>query len=465
MATFSDFKKDFYSRLENVDIFNCGEINLIKVVLDGLKVKYDSRGNYRAYVFYPSFFYRLFRFSKTKFSKTKFNISKFEQRIKVFSNVKYCVSDIGRVVLGANKSVKSLYFDNIVNLLGRENTIIVIDQKKKEAPDYDFDFFELKTNAHLLPENIDSRLLRKNLINTYKTIKRSGKFKKDELRNIQIAFHNFFIEYKAWSFLISKLTNIIKCYFICHYHKEGQILALKSKGVECIELQHGLIAEQDIFYVFPPIIKGIRHRCLFADKIFVYGEYWKKILLKGYEYLDSQIEIIGFYLYDDFRGNIIEKEKIEKLILNRVAILITTQTFLHEYFIEFALALEKRLKKENKKVLLLVKPHPAENEKIYQEAFSNLPDIEVVNYPLSLLFDKVKIHISVYSTTLYDGIRFGVSNFVFKVKGCEDYVDEIIKSGIAIELTEDCDLLETAEGKINLNRIFFFLDFKYELIN
>jgi hypothetical protein len=58
---------------------------------------------------------------------------------------------------------------------------------------------------------------------------------------------------------------------IVHYHNEGKALAFKRKDIKTIELQHGLIAATDVFYVFPPQTKSIINKALFADEIWVYG--------------------------------------------------------------------------------------------------------------------------------------------------------------------------------------------------
>ncbi len=42
--TFSEFKTQFYKKVNDLSILDCGEINLLKVILDGLKVNYKNRG-------------------------------------------------------------------------------------------------------------------------------------------------------------------------------------------------------------------------------------------------------------------------------------------------------------------------------------------------------------------------------------------------------------------------------------
>jgi hypothetical protein len=445
LETFTDFKKNFYSRVPDFSLFDCGDINLLKVVLDGLKVNYCSKGKVKAYFFYPLFLYKLI--SKIKYSRVKDdeNLKRFFALTLYKKNKTVLVSDVGRIITNFENTPKSLYFDNIIKIVGREKVLIVADNVIDKRIDCDInlksinDFF---INSPLILEEI---ALRKNLLDTFVKIKKSKIFTDQELKNIKIAFHLFFNQYKIWRHLLEHFPNLNTAYFTCHYHKEGQIHALKKNGIACVELQHGLIAPQDIFYIFPKTISNIKSKALFADKILVYGKHWKDVLLKGAEYSENQIEILGYYLFDDFKGFKSERNQLEKIIDNREVILVTTQTFLHEYFIEFISRLEQKLVKENSNFILLIKPHPSENIEIYKNAFCNSAIIKIVQFPLPLLFEQTKIHISIYSTTLYDALRFNIRNYVFKAKGCEDYVGEIISSGIAEEIINIDDFFNSIQ--------------------
>ena len=55
--TFKEFKEQFYSKIGDASCFNVLDINLIKIVLDGLKVKYNQRGNYADYLSKPILFF------------------------------------------------------------------------------------------------------------------------------------------------------------------------------------------------------------------------------------------------------------------------------------------------------------------------------------------------------------------------------------------------------------------------
>ncbi len=432
MQTFTDFKKDFYSRVTDFTLFDCEDFNLLKVVLDGLKVNYTSKGKVKAHLFSASINWYLYRFVKRCLLNRK-QKSDFQK----FAKQHYLVSDIGRSVQTKENPV-SFYFENIISTLGKKEVIHIIEGSIKKQIECDICFSEMRDSLFFQKLTQKQKQLRISLIQSFNKIKQQAIFNKSELENIQFAFHKFFTEYVAWSNLIEYFPALKTAYFICHYHKEGQILALKRKGIKCIELQHGLIMPQDIFYVFPEITKHILSKALFADKILVYGEYWKQILLKGHEYSENKIEEIGFYPYEI-------KTLKQKDISNNI--LITTQTYLHDYFIDFALRMEGYIINYNLPFKLLVKPHPSEKIEVYQIALQNSKVIKLINVSLPEAFSMANIHISIYSTALYDALRFNLKNFVFKVKPCEDYVDEILKSGIAEEIISIKSFFEELQTK------------------
>ncbi|MEO8761962.1 MAG: hypothetical protein ABI388_10860 [Bacteroidia bacterium] len=461
MSTFTDFKKDFYSRVTDFTLFDCGDINLLKVVLDGLRVDYVSKGKVRAYLFYSGFLYTLLlRIKNSRLSNKKLH-DKFEQSLKQHQNKKYIVTDIGRIITTNKKSI-SIYFHKIIETLKREECVVVMDKVVDGTEDFDFNLKQVAPLINYLPLTAKQKKVRINIIKSFNRIKNSSVFSKNELQNIKFALHKFFHEYKVWDDILEYLPNICECFFICHYHKEGQIYALKERNIKCTELQHGLIAPQDIFYVFPDKIKSIKDKALFADRILVYGEYWKDILLQGVEYTKEQISVVGYYLYNDFSNFDDKKKYLLDITSQKQVILITTQTNLHKEFIKFTQDLEKHIKDEKINAIIILKPHPAEKKEIYLKYFQESEVVKVIEYPLPILFEFTNVHISIYSTTLYDALRYNLKNFVFKPAGCEDYVNEIIKNKIAEEISSlNFFILNIKSSFKNSNESsFFYQSFK-----
>ena len=83
----------------------------------------------------------------------------------------------------------------------------------------------------------------------------------------------------------------------------------------------------------------------------------------------------------------------------------------------------------------MVKTHPLEKQEHYA-ILHETAGVKMVNHPLPVLFKKTQLHVTIYSTTLYDGARAGVPGFAFYNEQYKDYIQEIIQSGVAQPLAE-----------------------------
>src|ERR1041385_142656 len=95
--SFSEFKENFYRRVRDFSVFGNEEINLLKVVLDGLKVDYCSRGKIRVFIFRGYFlinFFFLLKRIKTFFSGKNTSLVK-QLKKKREVNSKYIAIDAG----------------------------------------------------------------------------------------------------------------------------------------------------------------------------------------------------------------------------------------------------------------------------------------------------------------------------------------------------------------------------------
>ncbi|MBL7936886.1 MAG: hypothetical protein JNM51_13860 [Bacteroidia bacterium] len=453
--TFTDFKKDFYSRVDDLSLFDCDEINLLKVVLDGLKVNYVNRGKVNAFLFLPTPVYKLFLIAKNKSSNQK-------QIRAIKKEATKIIIDNGRFLKDENGKIKSLYFDNIKSLFKVSDYLYIKENNTELIAD--FSLMEIISYYTYEQPSDEEERLRKQIIETFKKIRDASIFSSSELGNIKFAFHKFFQEYKVWSRFLKEYPYLKQSLFTCHYHREGQILAFKRRGVKCVEFQHGLIAEQDVFYMFPKQVAPIKSKCLFADQIMVYGKYWKDQLLEGVEYSEDQINVIGYYHAD---MNMTFPEEIAHLkssVQNKRFILITTQTFLHKHFVKFAIELSEYAAKNESSFVIVLKSHPAEDVSIYQNALNSYSNIKVISSPLPVLLSHAFSHISIYSTTLFDALRFKVSNFVFKIPECEDYVNNILRAEVATELKSFSELFASNDNK-SIDPTYFYENFHSNLIS
>jgi len=429
--SFTDFKADFYGKVTDFSLFDCADFNALKIVLDGLRVDYISRGPVKSPILGSIIKYEFENMLRRMNAKRSGAKKYTREEIIAFKNRSYLISDDGRVALDSKGIPHSYYFTNLMQSLNETDFLHIIDKKRNEKSTCDLNY-ELLINTYLLlPLNKVEKTLIKDIRITYNRIILSGLFNEKELQNIAFAFQNFYNKYKIWTRFLDEI-NPHTMFCIVHYHNEGKTLAFKRKGVKVIELQHGLIATSDVFYVFPAQTKSIIHKALFADEIWVYGNYWKTVLEKGVEY-QSKIKVAGYYLYDNFSEYEAAEKEIDAFADGMKLIIVTTQTTLHKAFIEYTLWLVNDIASRNLPYKILVKTHPLEKQEHYA-ILHQTAGVKMVNHPLPVLFKKAQLHVTIYSTTLYDGARAGVPGFALYHEQYKDYINEIVQSGVAYPL-------------------------------
>ena len=431
--TFSQFKAKFYRRFPDLSIFNCGEINLLKVVLEGLRVNYSTKGKVRTFSFYPNFAFRFFLFLKKIFQKEKYKSKISEITLNEFKQHKILIIDVGRKLRDDDGHLHSVYFENIINHLA-EIPLVIYESSLHQDSEISFNeifnafiFQNLTNNELILKDQLKKKLI---------YFKNTHLFSSREFKSVKIAMHLFFLNFLVWNRFLFYLKDLRVCLLTCHYHKEAQLLALRFNGIKTVELQHGLISAKDIFYVFPESIAKIRHKAMFPDMILTYGNFWTEILRKGYEFSHDNIINFGYYLFsakDNFNRKLTE---LCDLIFSRKVLLITTQPGLSKEIKSYIQFLSDHHKDDKDKVIV-VKPHPRESVESYKSCFSNFFNVLVTELPIDSLLKISNIHLSVYSSCLYDALRVNVPNFCLDIAKSSDYVTEIVDAGIAIKIQLD----------------------------
>ncbi len=458
MYNFTDFKNSFYSRVKDLSLFDstCG--NLLKVVLDGLKVDYVSKFKVQPELFYPLpafLIIQKIRYLRYK-PQSNFSFASFKQRETLIFDVS------GRYVRDAQNQAFSFYFHKIIAEIGVKNIIHFVRTLKTNDIGYDVKMSQTDYLKHAAPTRNELQL-RKELIRVYKRIKLSGLFNAQELKNIQIAFSSFFTQRIYWRCVFDQLPDLKQVITIVHYHNEAMISMSKERGLRVYELQHGIISTKDIFYALPMAVSPIIDKAFFPDKIFVYGAYWKHILMKGGEYFhrENDIVVLGNYFYQTNLANLNEERTFNTFKESNKIILITTQTFMHEEFIEYILWLSNDLIKHNLPYKIVLKRHPSEKGELY-DCFLKSKNVLICDFNLSFLFKNSDIHISIYSTTLFDALQYGLPNFSLASYHSEDYREEILQEKIALPLgkKENPVFLLEQSPKENFDYKYYFDDFE-----
>lgn len=416
--SFESFKKNFYERFPDLSIFNCGDdLNLTKVVLDGLKVGYSSQRKLKPRFLTKPFFKWILLFVRQILFGGRLP-SKLKHRILITGTPRPISESDSRL----------FYFNKFIEAIPEKDVALFFPIKIDNYKNDQFLINAIVSKCHF-SENIEELNvllgLRKKIIDL------KPQFSESDFENVTIAIEKFAIQFFVWNRIL-KNSAIKKAFFDEHYHREGFLYALKINDVEAIELQHGLISFKDIFYVFPKNILPVKEKALFPDKILLFGEYWKVVLLKGFEFTESQIEVIGDF--NSYANNLIEEIIDEE---KRSVILITSQTLIKEYIWGQTLKMAYEIQKSNLNYVIWYKPHPIEYSDLsYYEIPEELRGLlSIKKQNLEQLLKHALCQVSVYSTSLIDGIRFGVPSYSWDFTPAKDYVDDFVNQGFSTLLS------------------------------
>jgi len=268
-------------------------------------------------------------------------------------------------------------------------------------------------------------------------------FSENEVKRI---VSHYFATYALLKIFLS-VVRPSRVLLICHYGHEPFIAACKSLNIHVIELMHGTISESHPQYNFPQEFRKIVGDKLFPDKLAVYGEYWKDIVVRGNLFQAEDVDIVGYYLKTP-------KMNISSNLSDKNVILITSQWTVVEVIRDYVIFLKENLDRNLWQVV--IKPHPVEDPFIYTDLlerdFIVLSEFDI--YSALLLAD---IHISVYSSVLYEAVRYNVSNYVLRVEEYRNEYQPLIDNGIALPL--NIDQLPVCSTESNISADFFFAEF------
>jgi len=335
------------------------------------------------------------------------------------------ILDPVRLVKDDDGVYRSIYFDRVAKALGREK-VTILHQRANDFIQGDYEISEFDRNCPAL-DHEEKKLLRQ----IVSVVKRNNSFHyytAYEKKHILSALHIFYEDFRFY-YQLFKGKGIKKLIFICHYHNEGLLAAAKVLGIFTIELQHGLIASNDLYYVYHEQFAGSVQKAFFPDRLLVYGPYWKGILEKGCEFRPKQILIGGDYLFrlKNTAHSSYEKENV---------ILVCAQKTLHDDYVGYGRILAEQMK-SHPEWRVIVKLHPLERNKEEYEILKTLGfEIVDLEWPLDALLQRCKIQISIYSTTFFDAVGYDVVNFSLQQYGASsDYAADMVTEGVALPLS------------------------------
>lgn len=207
--------------------------------------------------------------------------------------------------------------------------------------------------------------------------------------------------------------------------------AAKKMGIPVIEVQHGLIVPYSYGYFFGINDLEQLRDSPFPNKIIVYGNHFRRILLDNSALCEHNVEVLGYpYLWHKI------KQSRGVFPSSKSDILFTPQPHNTRSLLEIARAIKQST--PNK---VLFKLHPS-NLTIRGTTYCN--DIDIVPPSCSLydlFINNAEFHISSSSMAHLEAIAFDVKDIIFDThSGLEDYYRFLINLGIPI--IDNIDKLE-----------------------
>jgi len=354
-------------------------------------------------------------------------------------------------------TVFDLYNARIVGEAGRKQFIIVEDRKdssqKQYMPDLLLQDFE---PAIQLLRKIALRFVYNNIQETAQRIVQAFptlEFSEDEAKEI---IFNFYCRYLMNSIILF-LLHPSRVLLICHYWREPFIAGCKRNGIPVIELMHGVITAQHPFYNYPRLYRSYFENGLFPDSLAVYGEYWREVVINGNMFPPESVLISGYYVKIKDLPRFSKRKPREN---GQIVILITTQWTLQEQFLNYICFLKSQLDREQWQIV--VKPHPAENI----EQYVSLGDgnfVIISNKTVYELLEDCDIHISAYSTVLYEAVRYGVCNYILLFEEMLDHSLKVLDSGVGQPLTPN-EVPRICDKKTEVDAEFYFAPYRADTL-
>ena len=293
-------------------------------------------------------------------------------------------------------------------------------------------------------------------------IRKVGVLSGSEFQYVESAFFVFFESFRRWHAMltIAKPKTLVG---ITHYHNEGCLAAAKLLEIKTIELQHGLISKHDLYYVYPEKYRDSLEKAMFPNEIWLFGNFWKRVLDAGAESAFMKSLVIGNFTTDTaIKSNDFKKE-------NRV--LLCAQKNLSEPYIEWIRYMHDFIIPNHPSWKLIVKLHPLESEvQKYESEANDFVEVLPISASLNEELKRAKIQVSIYSTTFFDALGMQVQNFSLNDSGySEDYASEMISLGVAEPLRKMDDVIakfESGSGQIDkLTREDVFTPFQPRMLN
>jgi hypothetical protein len=257
----------------------------------------------------------------------------------------------------------------------------------------------------------------------------------------------FIAQTNILTFLL-KIKNPKRIYLINSNAFMSLMEASKRLNIKTIEFQHGAINNSHATYIFKQY-NNIRY---FPDKFYYFGKYWK--INYPMPISDSNMHVYGSnYLELEYKKNN-QNLKEDKTIL-----ITSAGSNIDKYLVEYLL---KNIKDLNE-YTIYYKIHPREYNKKSDKLDKLLSynNIRLIKDDLSThyLMSICKTHLSVGSTTIYEGFLYNCQTFILNESDLINVTEELNKSNYIVLLNKYDKLIDFINNS-NIDNIDNSLFFK-----
>jgi hypothetical protein len=227
---------------------------------------------------------------------------------------------------------------------------------------------------------------------------------------------NFYFGFLLWK-LIFQLLKPTAIRLFVWYGKEHIIAAAKTLSIEVSDMQHGIIYQSHPFYNRSQNNSITNSHYLLPDNCYVYGEYWRSLLIKSGWQPDS-VKITGYFL---------DTSNTSGIDIETPYILYTSQPHVTDLIISHIKSIREQA--SAKGINIVIAPHPSESIVAYEPILSARIKVYSTIDSYDLL-SRCLVHISVSSTLLWEAMLFNKSSYVLNY-GLEamDLLTDLIKFG------------------------------------
>ncbi|WP_306640413.1 hypothetical protein [Sanyastnella coralliicola] len=351
--------------------------------------------------------------------------------------------DDGRTGFDKDGKEQSYYFSKIIDTIGADKISVIRDHQHRSGLIFEVGEQQIESfgNKHL---DATERKVLEDVVMVYKNSKHKigAAYLGTSLHLFFEEFHRYYRLFKGQGVKTLLMTN--------HYHREGIIAAAKMLNIQVVEFQHGLIAAEDLYYVYHDMAKDFAAQAIFPDQLVLFGQYWKSVIAQGHEYDPKNLIIAGDYSlqtdgWEKYQG----REKVK-------AVFIGAQKNMPKDYVAYAESLLRTIEEKHPEWQLWIKLHPYEKEPELYEHLNDHPNCTVYGKTANLmdLLSQSLIQISVYSTTFFDAMGLGVENMSLQnyTPGA-DYAASMARQGIATPIEFDDDPISLYQSGTKENKV------------